>query len=402
MKANESEPKGEVVMTHVISKSKVAWAIACAALLCTALLVGCSSSSSSSKSASASSASASASASSASASSAAAGETRTFTDSAGRTVEIPANIEKVAASGSSSQQILLTIAPDMLVGLTEDLNEGELKYFGDQYSSLPVFGQIYGGKGNFNKEAIAAASPQLIIDIGEAKDSIVEDLDELQESIGIPCVHIEASLGSYDEAYTLLGELLGKEDRAAELAAYCKSAYEEVESTVAAIPESDRVKAAYLLGDAGLNAMAKTSFQAAIIDMCADNVVVLEKAGGSGLGSEVSFEQVALWDPQLIVFGPGSIYATAGDDETWQTLTAIQNHNYYEVPGQPFNWMSTPPSVNQVMGLQWFARLCYPDKFDTDIATVTKSYYKTFYGYDMTDEEAAEFLANSLPTKAAE
>ncbi len=45
------------------------------------------------------------------------------------------------------------------------------------------------------------------------------------------------------------------------------------------------------------------------------------------------------------------------------------------------------------MGLQWLPRLLYPDKFDTSIADVTKSYYKTFYGYELTDAEVAELTA---------
>ena len=96
-------------MTNVrTSTVKRALAIVAASLLCVAAIVlaGCGSSSSSS--AAASSGSASASASSAASSSAAAGQgTREFTDSLGRTVEIPANIERVAVSGAISQHLVL-------------------------------------------------------------------------------------------------------------------------------------------------------------------------------------------------------------------------------------------------------------------------------------------------------
>ena len=365
--------------------------------LCLAVVLGIagcgSSASSSATSSSASVSTASASGSSAFASS----ETVQFTDSAGRTVEVPAKIDRVAITGPISQMCMLTLAPEKLVGLSNELSDAEVKYIATDVSSLPVFGQIYGGKGDFNKEAVANADPQIVIDIGEAKKTIVEDLDGIQESIGIPCIHIEATYNTYDQAYEQLGELLGVQDRAKVLADYCTSAVKSTDETIAGIPDSERVQVAYLLGDSGLNAMAKGSFQATVVDAIADNVAVIENPGGSGMGSETSFEQIALWDPQMIVFAPGSIYDTVGDDASWQTLSAISNNNYYAVPGEPYNWLSSPPGVNQVLGYQWFAHLCYPDKFTDSIEDVAKGYYKTFYNYEMSDTEVAALLENSTP-----
>ena len=366
----------------------------CIALCCTALLglVACGGSSASSSAAS-SNGSESASAAAASTESNAA----EFTDSLGRTVEIPGSIERVAVSGAISQQVMFTFAPDLLVGLCDEMSDAEKTYVGEEYASLPVFGQIYGGKGDFNKEAVAAADPQLIIDIGEAKEGIEAELDTLQESIGVPVVHIEANLSTYGDAYRMLGELLGRQDRANEIATYIDETYASTAKTLESIPADERVHAAYLLGDAGLNAMASGTFQAGVIDMVADNVAVIEGAKGSGLGSEVSFEQIALWNPDLILFAPESIYDTVGDDPAWQTISAIQSGNFYEVPAAPYNWISTPPSVNQIMGLQWLSRLCYPDKFSDDIATVTKDYYKNVFGYELGDDECQNLISKAVP-----
>ena len=375
---------------------------ALAALLCAQCfaivlgLAGCGSSSGSSAASSAAG-SASGSAASAPASASAASGTVKFTDSAGRTVEVPANIERVAVTGPISQMAMLTLAPEKLVGLSNELSDAEITYVGSDLANLPVFGQIYGGKGDFNKEAVANADPQIVIDIGEAKKTIVEDLDEVQASIGIPCIHIEATYNTYDQAYTQLGELLGVQDRAKVLADYCATSVKATDDVVTTIPESDRVKVAYLLGDAGLNAMAKGSFQGTVVDAIADNVAVIDNPGGSGMGTETSFEQIALWNPSMIVFAPGSIYDTVGNDASWQTLDAISSGNYYAVPGEPYNWLSSPPGINQVLGYQWFARLCYPDKFSDSVSDIVKDYYKTFYNYDLSDEECAKLVGNSTP-----
>ena len=341
-------------------------------------------------------------ASSASNSAATQNETRTFTDSLGREVELPAQIDRIAPSGHTANQVLLTMAPEKMVCLSQDLTEDQQKYAVGlkDYASLPITGAAFGAKGDINKEAVAAADPQVIIDTGEVKDGLVEDMDTLQGQLGIPVVFVETKLEDYGAAYEMLGELLGMPERGQELSDYCAAAYKEVTDVMAAIPESDRVSIGCFLGDAGLNTIAKNSYQGQVIDLCANNVAVLEKASGSGMGQEVSMEQIALWNPELVIFGPKSIYDSVADDPAWDGIAAIDNGNFYETPASPYNWLNNPPTVNQVMGMQWLPRLLYPDKFDTSIADVTKSYYKTFYGYELTDAVVAELTAKALPKNA--
>lgn len=326
-------------------------------------------------------------------------ETVQFTDDAGRTVEVPATIDRIAPSGHTANQVLLTMAPEKMVGLSQELSESQQKYLGSQIdvASLPVFGEIFGAKGDLNKEAVAAADPQVLIDTGEMKDGIAEDLDALQEQLGIPCVFIETKLDDYGAAYEKLGELLGMEERGTELSEYCQQAYDEVTSVMETIPEDERVSVLYLLGEDGTNVIGKDTYQAQVVDMFANNVAVLENASNKGTGSESSLEQIALWDPEMIIFGYGSIYDTVADDPAWDGISAIDSGNYYEAPGTPYNWLNNPPTVNQVMGMQWLPRLLYPDKFDDTIADVTKSYYQTFYGYDLSDEELNELIAKATP-----
>lgn len=322
--------------------------------------------------------------------------TRVVTDSLGREVEIPAEVERIAASGPVAQQVLLTVAPERMVGLSGELTDEQLAYLGEDLADLPVFGQIYGGKGDFNKEAVAAADPQLIIDVGEAKDSLAEELDALQGQIGIPCVHIDSTdLHSYADLYDQLADILGSE-KAAELADYCRNAVAEVEAVVAEVPEGERPRAAYLLGDTGTNAMARGGFQSGIIDLCSENVVVVDDPSSSGKGNEIGLEQIALWDPELIVFVGDSIYDTVGDEPAWAELAAITSGNYFRAPSVPYNWISMPASVNQIIGLQWYARLCYPERFDDDLRDVVGEYYRLFYGHDLTDEEYDALMRGSV------
>lgn len=327
-------------------------------------------------------------------------EMRTFVDSLGREVEVPATITKICPSGFTAQQVLLTMAPDKIVGLAQELSDDQLAIFGDQFKDYPVFGTVLGAKDNFNREAVAAAMPDVIIDTGEVKKDTQESLDALQDQLGIPVVFIESYLGDYGTAYEMLGDLLGMPERGAELSEYCDAVYKKTEDVMAGIPESERVNMAYLLGDSGLNAIAKTSVQGQVIDMVANNVVVVEDVVGKGSGNEISLEQIALWNPDLIVFEKGGIYDTVADNAAWAGIAAIANDNYYEVPNDPWCWLNNPPTVNMLMGMQWLPRLLYPDAFDDSIQDVTKAYYSTMYGYDLSDEELDEILTNALPKTA--
>ena len=324
-------------------------------------------------------------------------ETRTFTDSAGRTVEVPAQIDRIAPAGHTATQVLLTMAPEKMVTLSQELSDDQAKYLGESYAELPVTGAAFGAKGDLNKEAVAASGTQILIDTGEMKDNIAEDLDTLQEQLGIPVVMIETTMDTYADAYEMLGELLGMEERGRELSEYCKSAYEETTSVMAGIPDDERVRVAYLLGDKGTNTIAKNSYQGQVVDLVANNVADLGEVSGSGQGVEISMEQLALWNPELILFAEGSIYDTVGDDAAFADLDAVKNSAYYEVPATPWNWLNSPPKVNQVLGMQWLPRLLYPDQYDDDLYETVAGYFKTFYGYDLSEAEFDEIAANAQP-----
>lgn len=328
------------------------------------------------------------------------GETRIFVDSVGREVEVPANITAITPSGFTAQMVLLTFAPDKMVSLASEIPDDQLKFFDIDAVNMPITGAMFGKSDTFNIEEVAASGTQIIIDTGEAKEGIADDLDAMQEKIGIPCVFIETTLDNYGTAYEMLGDLLGDEARGKELSEYCQNAYKTTVDTMATIPQDQWVKLAYLMGEDGLNAIAKDSYQGGVIDLCADNVYVDENASGSGQGMEISMEQLAVWDPACIVFASGSIFDTVADDPTWADIAAIADNNYYEVPDLPWNWLNNPPTVNQVMGMQWLPRLLYPDAFEDSIQDVATSYYKTFYNYDLSDEEFQEIAGNALPHTA--
>ena len=75
-----------------------------------------------------------------------AAETVMFTDSCGREVELPANITKIAPSGTVATMILAAFAPEELVCVGTQVSENQVPYLYDGIADLPVIGQLYGGK----------------------------------------------------------------------------------------------------------------------------------------------------------------------------------------------------------------------------------------------------------------
>ncbi len=187
------------------------------------------------------------------------------------------------------------------------------------------------------------------------------------------------------------------EDRGKELSDYCKDAYDETVSVMSKIPEGDRAKVAYLLGDKGHEHHREELLPGPGDRPRGDNVADLGKVSGSGAGVEIGMEQLAIWDPAVILFGPDSIYDTVGSDAAFADLSAVKNGYYYKVPGTPWNWLNSPPTVNQVLGMQWLPRLLYPEQYDNDLHKTVAGYFKTFYGYDLSESEFNEIAANAQP-----
>ena len=319
--------------------------------------------------------------------------TRVFTDSCGREVTVPADIQKIDVSGPLAQMVVFAIAPDKMVGVANAWDESAKAYFDAKYLELPLLGQLYGGKGELNLETLLAAAPDVVIDVGEPKDSMAEDLDALQEQTGIPFVHIDAYLASMDDTYAMLGDLLAMPNEAQGLADYCRYAYDKVKAIADSV---EKVNLLYVTGEEGLNVIAKGSYHAEVIDMLCNNLAVVDEPSSKGTGNEVDMEQILNWNPDAAIFAPGSIYSTVADNENWQTIPAIRDGRYYEVPMGPYNWMGFPPSVQRILGMQWMAKVLYPDAADYDMYETTQTYFQLFYHCDLTAEQYAALTAHSL------
>lgn len=320
-----------------------------------------------------------------------------FTDDAGRTVELPdpSTLTKISPSGGLSQMFLLAIAPDLMGTISAGYTPDNAKYVPSEVAGLPVVGQFYGSS-DINYESIASIGSQLVIDVGEPKKTIVEDMDSITTNLAVPAVHITATIDSTPDAFRKLGKILDREDKGEELAQFCEKILKQTDDIMTQVGDN-KVKILYAMGPAGLNVLAATSFHAEVLDSLTNNVAVVNDPSSKGDGNETDLEQILLWNPDVVIFGPGSIYSTVSSDPAWKQLTAISEGKYYEVPMGPYNWVGMPPSINRYLSMMWFTKVFYPQFADFDLYQEVKEYYQLFYGYNLSQADYDALTANSLP-----
>lgn len=318
--------------------------------------------------------------------------TRVFTDSAGREVILPEEIHKIAPSGPLAQIVLYTVAPDKLSGRASDFSEDAKVYIDEKYWGLPKFGQFYGKNANLNMEALIAAQPDVIVDIGEAKKTIKEDMDALQEQLGIPVVFVEADLDTMSSAYKMLGELTGETTQAEKLSDSCDSILQKAEAAKGSIGTEQKKSVYFATGEDGLHTNAEGSIHARVIEeIGAENAAKVEQASGGG-GSEVSMEQLLLWQPDIILADSDALYHTITTDPVWGEINAVKEGHVYQIPSAPYSFMSNPPSVNRMIGILWLGNLVYPQQYEGDIKEEVKSFYDLFYHVQLSEEQIESIL----------
>ena len=163
---------------------------------------------------------------------------------------------------------------------------------------------------------------------------------------------------------------MGEEDKAGELAKYCKNTLEDIEKNSANITDDMKVNIYYAEGPSGLETEPAGSWHAQVIDMVGGNNVAQVEVKGDKGKSEVSIEQLLLWNPDIIISWDderGGYYSGILEDPAWKDIKAVKEGEVYEIPNKPFNWFDRPPSVNRILGLKWMGNLLYPEIYDYDM-----------------------------------
>jgi iron complex transport system substrate-binding protein len=313
----------------------------------------------------------------------------TATDGAGRTVSVPAQVGRVFPAGPPAAIMLYTLAPELLIGWPRPNGAAEREFLLPDVGARPEVGRITGRGNTTNVEAVLAAKPDLILDIGYVSATYVSLADRVQEQAGIPYALLDGRLENSAAAYRQLGALIGRRDAAERLAQDADATLKTITGRVADIPKERRPRLYYARGPRGLETGLGGSINMEAIDLVAQNV-----AGGTPGGlTPVSIEQVLAWNPEVILTIDPEFAANASHDPTWAAIAAVRNGRVHLAPHLPFGWVDLPPSVNRLIGLWWLSKILYPDRFPEDMRTLTRDFFARYYHVTPNDMQIDRVLA---------
>jgi iron complex transport system substrate-binding protein len=307
-----------------------------------------------------------------------AADKRVVTDSAGRRVEIPARVERVFAAGGPASVIVYALAPDKMVGGNRVPTPEERAFLPGRYGALPGLGRLTGRGNTANVEVVLAARPDVIVDYGSITATYVSLADQVQQQTGVPYLLYDGSLAGIRAACEALGDVLGVQSAARDLARYAERTLHEVDRRVARVPAERRPRVYYARGPKGIETAAAGSINVESLDRMGARNVAGEGAGRARLGS-VSVEQVLAWNPDVIVTIDAGFADSVRVDPLWREIKAVRDGRVHLAPQLPFPWIDFPPSLNRLIGLWWLGRVLYPGEFTDDLRAETRSFYALVY-----------------------
>lgn len=314
--------------------------------------------------------------------------TRTITDSVGRTVEIPATVDRIVPLGNTPRMITYLGLANKAVGIggmaTDKISPVTAYAYAnkDLWANIPVVGTDAAGATDYYPEQIIAVYPDVIL------CSYNKELaDDIQTKTGIPVVAVPMGTlfgKDYEDALRLLGAVCGVTDRAEVVISYINDCLKDLETRTTGVPAADKPT---VLGAAatfkGAHGIEGVYSKYAVFNAIAANDVTTGISDTAG-GVLVDKEQVLGWNPQYIFLdsgGAGLVRQDYADNtEFYAHLQAVGTGNVYQYPSSTSYYSNVEiPIVNAF----YVASLLYPEQFkDITFEDKANEIFKFFLSAD--------------------
>lgn len=108
-----------------------------------------------------------------------------------------------------------------------------------------------------------------------------------------------------------------------------------------------------------------------------------------GYWNDVNLEQVALWNPEVIVIAPyGEVTPqTLKESPEWAIIKAVQDGKVYKMPSWVAPWDT--PVMDSVLGVIWLAQKLFPERVNLDCALEAQFFFTVFYNHELPEAEIA-------------
>jgi iron complex transport system substrate-binding protein len=266
----------------------------------------------------------------------------TIDDATGRNVEVPEQIAHVMPAGPPAAILLAALAPDLMLGWTSPVSDSARALLATEAARLPQVPRLTGREDVTVK--VVALHPALILDYGTVSPHYADLAKATQQRTGIPTVLLDGSMREIPHTFRLLGSLLHRQERAETLARFAEA--------LLALPATQNAhrRVLFARGADGLTVVAPGTDLAETFTRLGWQLVA---PAGPGSSHQVSVDDIATLDPDMLVFADPAMHATLAQSNTWRSLRAVREGHAFVAPSLPFGWLDEPPSINRLIGFAW-------------------------------------------------
>ncbi len=307
----------------------------------------------------------------------------TVTDMAGRVIQVPVDVNRVSTLCGCAHRFLVHLeASEMITGVRESEKREPLRSPWNMAMAPEIFEiPVVSGE---DAETLIVVEPELMVATQTADGFDFLEHEDLAAKIDIPLlilrpyVSFSAHKDNVLESYRILGEAIGREERAEELVSGIKAVIEDLDARSASIAEEEK-PSVYVGGKAWAGSMGLTSTSS----MYTAFDFINAKNVAAEVGEENAFidsEALLSWDPDYI-FLESTGFDQAFEElqgPEFETLSAVQDNNIYRI--HPKIWTNTNHET-VLVNAYYIGSVIYPGQFaDIDFTETADQVYTLFLG----------------------
>ena len=320
--------------------------------------------------------------------------TRQLTDAAGRLVTIPARVTRVADPWHANNSVVLMLGgTDKIVATTAQAQNQP--WFRRLYPRIKQVPAAFNAAGEVNLEALIGARPDAIL---MAYDGTLPRWSEAVSAYHVPIVMMpNRSLAELKTTVRMTGEVLGESESrvAAEYERYFDDNIRRVSSVTNKLKDLERPKVLHTASAGVLTVDGRQS----VIDDWITIAGGINAADVVGLARPVTMEQVAAWNPDVIIVGTAPNQQNRQgilDDPRWRQIKAVKEGRVFANPSGVYLW--DRHGAEAALQVLWAAKTLHPARFaDLDMGRETRNFYEKYFHYALSDDELNSILHAAAP-----
>lgn len=320
--------------------------------------------------------------------------TRRITDAAGRVVTLPMRVNRVADPWPANNAMVLMLGgADKLVATS--LQASKQPWLRRLYPRIAQVPAAFDTAGGVNVETLIGARPDVVL---MAYGGSLPRWMDAVDAYHVPIVMMpNDSLDGLKTTVRMTGEVLGERESriAAEYIRYFDANLRRVTQVTNRLLQSERPKVLHTATPGILVVDGRDS----VIDDWIRVAGGVNAADVVGLGRPVSMEQVAAWDPDVIIVGTAPNQRSRQailDDPRWRRIKAVREGKVFANPSGAYLW--DRHSAEAALQVLWAAKTLHPELFaDLDVNAETRRFYSRFFHHELTAAELASIMNATAP-----